>query len=370
MSKYSFSVLLLNVVSTVVSGLGIWTIAKDLPEFADTSPLLLVGVSAGGTVLFQALINGGWRPFFLGQSGLSGALIGAVASTASLVSATAGWLMAFDSAGLQRDLQAAAVAPHQEVLLAQEQKYIAMAGAFSTLGTTMQSKAVFESTKGPSCQNDSIATWQKKCGPRCRFMNRSADLTNSMAGDASTLATKMSAIAVQFSEGSQAEIDAAYSQAIALPRTEEMSRLRSNIASFRSDLTTGFTDPETKKTYKCVMEDAVAQIDQADTQISAVLTLPPRLSAQNLDCRILLAHLWRRLGMLSKGDTDELRTEQTVSFGFALLIELLLLAALRRDARRDVREGVESLEPELIDAAQRRIKLKKPETFEGIYPAH
>lgn len=361
MFNHSISVLALNTISAVTSGVGIFVIAQNTPQLGDVPQLALFGGAIAGTGLIQRFINDGWKPFFQKQVGISGAIIGGIATGASFISATAGWLMMFDSVGLQQDLQAQAVAPHTQLLQSHEVKYIDLAHAFGMLSSEMQSLATFESTTGPSCQNDEPANWIKKCGPRCRFMNRSASLTDSMSQDAQGLADKMSDIALILATGSQAEIDKGYTDALRLQKTPEMSRLRTDVRGLERELSGTITDPETDLLFQCSLPEALELVQEAEESLSAVLQLParPTRPEPKVDDSMLAAI--DILRDISEGNDDTLRAGQKLAVGLAALVEFLLLLSLRRDARRELEEGVVLLEPERFERAKLKFKLRNVE---------
>lgn len=363
MGKYSLPVLGLNATSAITSGLGAWAIAKDMPQLENVPTAAIAVGCVALTGVIQGFINGGWRPVFLGTSSLTGSLTGGIATMASFVTATAGWLMALDGAGLQGDLQRSAVAPHQEVLLLEEQKYIGLNSAFFTLSDQMQSKAKIERETGPSCDNDSPAKWVKKCGPRCRFMNRTAGLTSDMAGHAETLGARMSNIALKLATGTQEEIDTAYTEAVTLSRSTEMGQLRSGVAAVKRDLTGSITDPKTGKSFICRMKDTLALVENAEAELTKVMVLPSRpvRPEPEISDSIMAAYNTAQAMLNNEGDT--LRASEKTSFWLAFMVEFLLLLVLYRDARKAVRQGTEWLEPEEVDAARPRKAPRDPETL-------
>jgi hypothetical protein len=363
--KFSFSVLALNFVSAITSGAGIYVIAKDAPQLTDTPRELLFLSAVAGTMLIQMFINGGWKPYFEGHAGITGAIIGGIASSASLISATAGWLMMFDSVGLQRDLQAAAVAPHTQVLQTHEVRYIDSAARFAALSTEMAAKALRESTTGPACANDSAATWKKKCGPRCRFMNRQAQATDTMSHDAQRLADRMSSITRRLNTGSQAEIDAAYTEALQLQSAPEMASLRQGVRSLKSDLTGSITDPETGTVFACRMPDTLAFVTEADAALSEVMLLPSRPTRPEPQVDDSMVAAVKVVHSMAGGEASGLRAGEKTSFALALVVELLLLLCLRRDARREAELATRPLEPEQFENARPKEKLRHPEKIES-----
>lgn len=363
--KLSPSVLALNGVSAITSGAGIFVIAKDAPQLADMPGWLLFLGAVAGTMLIQMFINGGWKPYFEGHGGLTGAGIGFVASSASLISATAGWLLVLDSIGLQRDLQVAAVAPHTQVLQTHEARYIDSAARFAALSTEMAAKAQRESTTGPACANDSAATWQKDCGPRCRFMNRQAQVTEAMSQHAQGLADRMSSITRRLNTGSQAEIDKAYTEALQLQRAPEMTSLRNGVRSLKSDLTGSITDPETNTVFVCQMPETLAIVTEADTALSEVMLLPARPTRPEPQVDDSMVAAVTVVSAVAKGEVSDLRAGEKTSLVLALMVEVLLLLCLRRDARREAELAIRPLEPERFENATLKQKLRHPDKIAG-----
>jgi hypothetical protein len=366
MMKNSLSVYTLNALSTGGSGYGIYTFLTEQEMLQGTSVYALIAISCAGTGLIQGIINKNWRDFFVKKGGAGAAAMGTIASAASLVTACAGYLTLWDSSGLQSDMQIDAVQGHQTELQVHEIKYLEMATAFGTLSSEMTQNAIRESTTGPVCANDNAAAWRDSCGPRCRFMDRSASSTADMSATAGMVSSIMAQVAVDLAEGDQARMDRAYTQAQQLPRSAEVQNLRAQLAGLKRDLTAPITDPLNGTVFSCEIPSALALVIDAENKLNDIMTLPARPVRPEIALEDTLTASAQGAIAILMGRSDEMRSAQKVSFWIAAVTEIFLWLALRASAHKALRTGSEQQEAEEIDATSPDTRPKNPDKLRSL----
>lgn len=356
MSTVKFFVILLNLFSAIMTGVGYYSFLEPWADrLLDLDKAWLVSIFVAGTISFgiQGLVHTFW--WRVGAEGLLRSPLSLAAavlvSLASWFGSAGGFVMMMNYADLVAEEGRATTAATAAPMRSFADSYNALAHDVHAMSELATALAEREREVGGTCDNDTEVGGS--CGPRCRLRQRHAETLAETSAMAAELADQSREISIAMATATDIAAQRAhYADALRLQGNPEQRDIRDRLQRVAGELGSPVTDPVTDASFSCDDPDFVARlealVERTATRPDLPEIAPQEASADMSDAlHCVGARLGAVMGLATPCEGGIAGASMLSAGGLETLIIIFMLAETTRKRRL----GAVPTQPQLFQKA-------------------